>query len=494
MKTKLFLLTVIAATLFSCQKEKNSTPNSTQDVVFSAIEVDPGAGLKNTADWECKDLDPDYAHVIIDGTDYYPEVFRLDGVLYTQAIKLPVGSYNVTQFLLMDDNGTPGVLGDDEIVMGTPVVASDYAVYVTKPVDFDFNVLEFTKLELDVEVLCFQDAEYDSFGFDWFQITEIIIREQCFFGDICLKHVSDYEGSLYEEQSTGLQIDMPAIVQVVVKKDGVEVPGSPFTNATVEMGWGVGQALCVQYPDNLNVDGEEFTFELKILVKVGAGFQYVSFHTFTFEDDEMVPAGQDGVIDFVLGNCNLTEADLELVPYQNLPATCTLTTGSTVPGVVVIQDGVVGYFDVTLSGIGAGYDIANGVYGVNCFNQNVSIGLNTVYNMTVHSSLRPEDMQPNCANLPWDKANWIINHLDQFSPYNWYDIQQALWMLEDPLYNGLNTHGGTVPAITAAGLAMVAGANANGSGYTPLPGGWAAVAFDTVDGSLVQCIFTRVDP
>ena len=494
MKAKLFLIALVAVTLFSCQKEKNEPVNATQDVVFNATLVDPGAGLKSTEDWECKDLEPDYAHIVIDGTDYYPEVFRLDGVLYTQAIKLPVGSYTVSQFLLMDDNGTPGVLGDDQIAMGTPETASDYAVYVSETVDFDFDVVEFTKLELEVEVLCFQDAEYDAFGFDWFVITEIVIREQCFFGDICLKHISDYEGSLYEEQSTGLQIDMPAIVQIIVKKNGVEVPGSPFTNATVEMGWGVGQALCVQYPDNLGVDGEEFTFELKILVKVGAGFQYLTFHTFTVEDEEMIAAGQDGVVDFVLGNCNLTEADLQLVPYQNLPATCTLTTGNTVPGVVPIQDGVVGYFDVTLSGIGAGYDISNGLYGVNCFNQNVSIFLGSTYTMDVHSSLHPELMGADCAGLPWDKANWIINHLDDFAPYNWYDIQQALWMLEDPLYDGLNTHGGSVPAITAAGLAMVAGANANGAGYTPLPGGWAAVAFDAADGSTIQCIFTRVDP
>jgi hypothetical protein len=300
MKTKLFLLMLISVILFSCSKREVDNTDIKQDVVFSAIEVDPGAGLKSTDDWECKDLVADYAHVTIDGIDYYPEVFRLDGVLYTQAIKLPVGAYTVTQFLLMDDNGTPGVLGDDVIVMGTPLVGSDYDVYVTKPVNFDFDVLEFTKLEIDVEVLCFQDAEYDAFGFNWFQITEIVIREQCFFGDICVDP-ADYVGSAYEGQENGLQVDMPAIFEIRAFKNGVAIPYSPFSN----LAWlGEGAPLCVQYPDNINVDGEEFTFELWVLVKVGPDFDYVKYGEFTFEDDELIVGGTDGIIDFAIGTCS----------------------------------------------------------------------------------------------------------------------------------------------------------------------------------------------
>ena len=45
-------------------------------------------------------LEPDYAHVVIDGVDYFPLLYRIDGVLYTQNIKLDVlpNRYTVTWF------------------------------------------------------------------------------------------------------------------------------------------------------------------------------------------------------------------------------------------------------------------------------------------------------------------------------------------------------------------------------------------------------------
>ena len=323
MKTKFVLMMFAAIVLFSCQKRETEPINATQDVVFTANVVEPGTGLKSTDDWDCKDLEPDYAHIVIDGTDYYPAVFRLDGVLYTQAIKLPVGSYTVELFLLMDDNGTPGVTGDDQIVMGTPAAGSDYAVYVTETVDFDFDVLAFTKIELNVEVLCFLDAEYDAFGFDWFQIDEIVIREICFFGDICLNGTpylpGDYAGSAYA--SDGLQEDEAAIFEVRVFKNGNPVPYSPFSN----LEWlGVGQPLCVQYPDILNIDEEVFTFELWVLVKNQlGGFSYQLYATYTATDDgEPLDAnsqpvtGDANVIDFVVGTCSPMSTNV----YDWLPA------------------------------------------------------------------------------------------------------------------------------------------------------------------------------
>ena len=67
--------------LVSCQKKETDPVVNEQEVVFNAIDVIPGAGLKSTEDWECKDLEPDYAHITIDGLDYFPAVFRLDGRL-----------------------------------------------------------------------------------------------------------------------------------------------------------------------------------------------------------------------------------------------------------------------------------------------------------------------------------------------------------------------------------------------------------------------------
>jgi hypothetical protein len=205
--------------MFNCQKNDPGTVTP-QDVVFSAYQVDPGSGVKSTGDWDwiCQDLDPVYARIKIGTKDYTPSVFMLDGKLYTQAIKLEPGTYSVSEFLIMDDMGTPGDVSDDQIYMATPEAGAEFAQYTAPDVPFDITVTAFTKLEVPIEVLCFIPDVYQSFGFDWFVISEYIIREQCFFGDFCVKHPADYLGSLYGNQSTGLKIDMPAIFSIKVYK------------------------------------------------------------------------------------------------------------------------------------------------------------------------------------------------------------------------------------------------------------------------------------
>ena len=105
---------------------------------------------------------------------------------------------------------------------------------------------------------------------------------------------------------------------------------SPFTNALPFYGdpgdnipwWGVGNPLCVQYPDRLNVADELFTFDLSILVKnAGGTFSYQPYYTFFSTDggelmlsDGTTPADGDnnGIIDFVVGTCNSESSDLQL--------------------------------------------------------------------------------------------------------------------------------------------------------------------------------------
>jgi hypothetical protein len=84
----------------------------------------------------------------------------------------------------------------------------------------------FTKVEIPVEVLCFLPSVYDKFGFIWFEITEIVVREFCFFGDVCANGdpytPSDFEGSAYE--AFGLAVDMHAIYEIRVFKNGDPYP------------------------------------------------------------------------------------------------------------------------------------------------------------------------------------------------------------------------------------------------------------------------------
>ncbi len=135
---KLLFLILLLIPLVSCQKKEADPVFNEQDVVFNAMEIIPSQGLKSTELWECKDLEPDYAHITINGLDYFPALFSLDGKLYTQAIKLPPGDYTVSQFLLMDDGGTPRNVDitDDQIVHGIPEAASAYAIYVIQTPGF----------------------------------------------------------------------------------------------------------------------------------------------------------------------------------------------------------------------------------------------------------------------------------------------------------------------------------------------------------------------
>ena len=50
--------------------------------------------------------------------------------------------------------------------------------------------------------------------------------------------------------------------------------------------YGVGSPVCVQYPDDLSVDGEEFKVVLNILIQQGTAYEMVEFHTWLFNDDK----------------------------------------------------------------------------------------------------------------------------------------------------------------------------------------------------------------
>ncbi len=502
---KLFLILLAVGLFASCQKKPTAPLAKTQAVSFGVNVMSPNNLKQDPVNDTilCTDAIPDMAWIQIDGQDYYAQLTTVDGKLYTQSIQLGPGPHSLDEFVLYKEtDGIQGPTGSDPIVYGTPMTGSAFADYVTNALSFNFNVDEFAKTEVPVEVLCFTPKVYDSFGYDWFIIDRIVIREQCFFGDFCTKHYMDYAESDYARQSTGLQIDMPAIFQIkgmIKTGDGDWGPlpggdGGVFTNDNADAGFGVGAPVCVQYPDKLGVT-DSLKFELYILVKQGTEFNFVLFHTWMFADDEMIPAGNDGVVDFELGNCNVGAADLVLAPYINLPATATLKVGNSVPGSLLQPDNTVGYFDVTLSDIPDGFDIANGGYPVNCMQRTVNIYMGQTYSMLVESSLYPGAMHTTFAqNVPWDKVNWLINHLTSYPLRTWSDIQQALWRLEDPNYDGSETGAYLPDPITAVGNKMVADANLLGGGFVPGPGDLAAIVFEHANGDPVQIVIIKLDP
>lgn len=461
--------------LTNCNKEAKQDDSAKQgEITFAPIEINPDKDF----DFICEDGTVTHARVVIDGEYYYPLTFVLDGKLFTQAIKLDAGAHLLEEFSLMDNDGYPA---DDHanhrVLKSTPMYDSEFEEFVQWPLYREFYIEPFQKYDMWIEVLCYIPAYYDYFGFQWFQVHEIIVREQCFFGDICLKHPADYEGSLYEEG--GLDIDEIAIFEIKVYRNG-DLVGGGNNDQTFNNG-----PLCIQYADRLDMV-DTFDFELWILVKVGNGFQKVLFHTWTFNDDEMLDNGGDGVVEFVLGNCNYSPTDLLLPPWMNLPCEFDYQVTQFPYGP--------SYFQVNFSGIGAGYDIYDGLWDAWCADLGHTIGVGPVYEMCAYSSLYPWLLPPSCQpDLDWttkgaelNRVNWLFNNLDGLPAATSGEFQDAIWLIM-----------GDNPANPAAVSILIASlAQAHGD-YSPLPGGWAAILMYEIGGddcTNTQITFVVVDP
>jgi hypothetical protein len=493
---KLALFTGIAVMVFaSCTKESPvMDPNTPQEVTFSSILLDGGLkSEKAGSPVTCSNPEADYAMIVIDNQTYYPSVFTVNGVLYTQAVKLVPGVHELKTFALMDNNGTPDDTSDDKVVRATPEKGSDFSVFVSTPLSLNFQVNAFEKVEIPIEVLCFEETKYQNFGFAWFLTKESTIRQKWFFGDFCTKYYQDYVGSAYEHQAHGLQLDMPAIFKIEVYNGGNLV--STYSN---ESYYGEGKPLSVKYSDVVN-KVDQFELKLYILVKIGDSFGYKYMNSWFFEDAEELPTqngngpGGDGVYDFVLGNCNAEQADFAFAPYMNLPESASMYV--TLPGDTDRKS----YLTMHFSNIGNGFDIANGSLDGFCFDRGTTIYTSTNYSVQVYSTLLPASVLPErIRDKEWDRVNWLANHLNQFEGYTWYELQQVLWKLEDPTWTG-NSNGG-VPAVSfsdpnSMAKKMLDAAVTYGDGFVPLPGGWAAVACINSDAAHpIQTVFTIVDP
>ena len=533
MKTLRILgLLLIAGVLFSCQKDIDKDVK--QEVVFGINEMDPSL-LKSSDVIECPDLEPTKAYIKLkvgmDILEFTPDVIFIEGKPYTKAIRLDPGTYEVLEFHLYTM-----VEGVKVIIMATPMAGSHFAVYVTKALQdevapFTFVVDTFEKLQVEIDVLCYEENNYLEFGFFWFQINRIVIREICFFGDFCMKEAADYANSLYADQDNfpgSGYYDAAAIFQIIAKKNGEPIPhwefqNGVFTNANED--WlGEGKPLCVQYPDNIDIDDEEFSFELQILVKVGSAFEFVTFHTWEFidnheniiyEDDQLVsgiPTDAFGVADFVLGSCayNPSPETLVLPPYMNLPKTANANfahNANTTPW----------YWDINVNSVfpSGSYDIpSSGFLAGWCGDGTVTINPGTDKTFSVYSSLYPASWPVGIPTYitaeKLNKVNWLFNNLgsyginisgtfidpsDNLTVEQGKTIQNAIWRIINegmggvPYWTGTDVGNGTNMANDAVGH----------KSFVPLPGGWAAVLLvphinGVPDATKAQLLFTVVDP
>jgi len=289
-----YSLAILVFIIFSCEKPTEFPME--QDVIFKTS--DNSSELKASCDQPVAQ----YALIEIDGTTHQVGVFYLNDRIYTNSIKLESGEHILSMFVLVNDANTPNDPEDDIIVMAAPEEGSLYANFVNKPLPFDFNVDAFFKTEVSIELLCFEPNEFENFGFNWFTVEEIIVREFCLEGCICVDDLDLLIGSLYENQTNGLQYNMPAIFKVDVYRNNNLV--ITYNN---EDFLGENGPLCIKYPDYEGVV-DNFKFEIWIL---GIN-EYELFETHTTTDDIPIQdIDTNNYMYFAFGDCENTFSGCE---------------------------------------------------------------------------------------------------------------------------------------------------------------------------------------
>jgi len=315
MKKLFYLFLIVGLTVVSCNKPIEITTNAEQEVSFRATAADLGFKSTATTTPNCDLYVPTQALITLEddlGTELAPitvDIFMNGDEFLTQTFSLPAGEYVITGFVLTDDN-TSGA----SLIYVVPTDGSTYGSSVSDALPINLTVVPFEKNELTIEVLCFNEALYELYGYTWFALDIKEINSFCFFGDICLS-LSDNElyaaDVLYSHQvvSGALPHDIAAIFEIrVLDSQGVLLDS--FNN---ESFFGIGAPVCAEYPSFLDV-----SLELWVWVYDGTGFSYQQYYTWTIVADtdtllnpnsSNATIGVDGFLDFVIGDC-VPSADL----------------------------------------------------------------------------------------------------------------------------------------------------------------------------------------
>lgn len=494
------MLTIIMVALFTTNCKKDQTSNLSLGTLQFNINSVTQNHLKSLAidSVVCNDsLKADHVVYKLDNGPFDTiTVFYIGNVPYTNDINLPSGTHVLNEFLVYSSAHFGNVL-----LYATPHTGSQWAGYVTTPLNHTFTITTNEDLKLPIDVICFNPNKYSNFGFTYFQLNQINITTIPIFGNFCIKNAVDYTGSDYTKQpnwnSSGFIIS-PAIIIVSVWRNGVLQ--NTFTNDDTYHHY--GDQVLVSFGHHQNTT-EQFNIELFILVKQGTLFQFVPFYSWNFVNNSNIPIGNNGVSTFSLGSCydRNNPPQLILPEYINLPPAVTYTIGNTyAPGTLGA------YVDATLSMVPPGYVFGNGTYPSDCADHQTTIQIGQPYIMRVYSSLYPNLLPIFAQNQvgKWNKINWSYNHENWYSnpPLRWYELQQEIWLYDNIPWNG-QADGG-VPALNdpnypSRAVQMKADADANGVNYIPPTGGFAAIIFipigtsDTTLNANIQTMFIQIN-
>ena len=499
---------LLSAIFVGCEKHEDSqniNEFTEQEIQFGITPI-YSDNLKSGHELpHCTEAVPDHAEikVEIDGVSYTftPDVFEIDGQWYTEVFKLKipgqVQDVTVTQFFIMDDEGNK--------IQATPKDGTPFAPFVEKPLDFEFPVTGIEKIEVEIEVLCYNEKYYAEFGFYWFAFDRKAINKLYFFGDLCTKYFQDYvdeDGEGYHNLDS--KFDLPAIFKVEVWDETEDNKFIEYDN--MYMLPNINEPLAVYYPNDLEVTGDTYTLKLYIRLKDGNGYSWVEYQTIyvdgdtgnlTFPGGTPVPDyGNDSVVDFVIGECAYYDAenpemqpDIEFAPYMNLPNTANIT---------ISYPGDNAYWEVVVNSVSplSGYDFDEGTYKGWCADAGTTINEGD-RTYEIHSSLYPS-LWPECAESPVIDATVInqINHLYNYLQnknidYSWQAFQVAVWNLR-----GQTNYPDSQQSWSFSNYQTEANNLYDpptlDENYMPLPGGYAAVLLHKA--CSMQLIFVQVDP
>ena len=161
---KLLGTIILGIILLSCGKDSNDEvlPVEYRELSFSIMPVTAGGDMK---DWECQQGEADYLQVVLNDQEYYLNVFRLNGFLYSEPIrdKLETGNDSVlcriSRFILWSAGREPEAIlpgSDDTALMGTPDQGSFYSQYVVNPLTYMVMIPIMEHFSIPMEVICFQ--------------------------------------------------------------------------------------------------------------------------------------------------------------------------------------------------------------------------------------------------------------------------------------------------------------------------------------------------
>jgi len=477
-----FLLAIILAVTFtSC--EKTVTKQDKQDVVFTFDNklLDQSIGKKaghDDAIPECSDKEASYVKIYLNGEWVQLDLVNIEDGTQTQVLQLDPASYIIGEFLVYAADGT--------LIYASPHEGSYYdnLFNFNNNVEVKFNLEKWHKSKINVDVLCYNDAEYDSFGFVWFDYHMFEVNTTCFYGDVCTKFWEEW--GAYGNADTNPYwgwtggYDTYAVYEVIITDEAGNVTSGtnfPFDPKDPK-------PVCVEWLDDMEIAGESYTFELYLYTPEG---DKELVYTGTFTDEE--PLGSDAygdIFNFVVGgsDCNAEGNVVDLnvaLPWIPVPDEISFK----------LFQNTESYFGAKLTSVSAAVNtefVVGHEFNAWCGNKDLTIQYGHEYKANVYAWYDALSIPGyNMTQSQVDALNYIANNQSALkTTYGVDEIQKYIW---DLLGYTSGTSTMTLPSV---------------SGYIPPVGGYGVVFidpyFDLTTGKKCtpekhyQMLIVRIDP